>query len=184
MLSQPYNATNRTDLLSAARKIGNILGSLNGLMKLKLPPSNAVLEPPKPPVVEEKPLTFSQNTVPTPQAIQTYVAPAPAPIQSAVINESESKTVQSNVTATPAQASIIEPEEEEEEDNQPVVEPLPEEEASQFPIKVKITRNYNNYKIRYIYYIFTVIINNLNNKISFGFFFFFFYFFKAPWFWF
>jgi len=104
ILSQPYTASTKTDLLSAAKKIGNLLGSLNGLMKTKLPASNAVLEPPPPP---QKQIVMNEVSAP--------------------------QEVQENVVSAPAQATIIEPEEEEEE--QPEVEPLPQEEASQFPIK-------------------------------------------------
>jgi len=105
ILSQPYTASNKTDLLSAARKIGSLLGSLNGLMKTKLPASNAVLEPPPPP---QKQIVINQ--VDTPQEVQE------------------------NVVSTPTQATIIEPEEEEEEE-EPEVEPLQEDEAKEFPIK-------------------------------------------------
>jgi len=104
ILSQPYTASTKTDLLSAARKIGDLLGSLNGLMKTKLPASNAVLEPPPPP---EKQIVMNQVDTP--------------------------KEVQENVVSTPNQATIIEPEEEEEE--QPEIEPLQEDEAKEFPIK-------------------------------------------------
>jgi len=108
MLSQPYNASTKTDLLSAARKIGSLLGSLNGLMKTKLPVSNAVLEPPPPP---QKQIVV--NEVAAPQEVQANVATAPAP----------------------AQATIIEPEEEEEEEEAPEIEELSQEEAKEFPIK-------------------------------------------------
>jgi len=106
-------------LLSAARKIGSLLGSLNGLMKTKLPVSNAVLEPPPPP---QKQIVV--NEVAAPQEVQANVATAPAP----------------------AQATIIEPEEEEEEEEAPEIEELSQEEAKEFPIKVKI-RKRNIYNI-------------------------------------
>ncbi|ORX82343.1 Vinculin/alpha-catenin [Anaeromyces robustus] len=107
ILSQPYSASNKTDLQSAARKLGSILGSLNSIMKTKLPPAPAVLEPPEKPVIQERPI----------------VSNVPAP-----------ETVKTNVASTPTQATILEPEEEEEEE-QPEVEPLQQEEAKAFPIK-------------------------------------------------
>jgi len=106
ILSQPYRASNKTDLQSAARKLGDLLGSLNGIMKTKLPPSQAVLEPPQKPVIEERPII---SNIPDPETVKT------------------------NVASTPIEATIIEPEEEEEP--QPEVEPLQQEEAKAFPIK-------------------------------------------------
>ncbi|ORX60207.1 Vinculin/alpha-catenin [Piromyces finnis] len=117
ILSQPYHASNKTDLLGAVRKLGDILGSLNGIMKLKLPQNNSILEPPTPPVIEEKPIIISQNVIPQSQTVQCNVTMAhtPAPVQATIIEP--------------------EPEPEPEEDDQPEIEPLPQEEASQFPIK-------------------------------------------------
>jgi len=109
ILSKPYNASNKTDLQAAAKKISTLLGSLNGLMKTKLPPCQAITEPPTPPVIEQRPIVVNQSSVPQPQPVQ------------------------SNEASTPVEAKIIEPEEEEEE--QPEVEPLPQEEAKEFPIK-------------------------------------------------
>jgi len=114
LLSQPYTAAEKNDLISAARRIGGLLGALNGLMKLKLPQSPSVTEPPKPPVIEEKPITIQQSNVPLPEPVKTATAKVEAP----------------------AQATIIEAEPEpEEEEPQPEVEPLSQEESNQFPIK-------------------------------------------------
>jgi len=119
LLSEPYNASDNTDLLGAAKKLSGLLGALNGLMKLKIPNSTTVTEPPKPPVIEEKkPIVVKQSNVPLPEPIKP----------------STSKTQESSKPV------IIEPEPEPEpepEEPMPEIEPLSQEESKEFPIKVK-----------------------------------------------
>jgi hypothetical protein len=117
LLSEPYNASDNTDLLGAAKKLSGLLGALNGLMKLKIPNSTTVTEPPKPPVIEEKkPIVVKQSNVPLPEPIKP----------------STSKTQESSKPV------IIEPEPEPEpepEEPMPEIEPLSQEESKEFPIK-------------------------------------------------
>jgi len=116
LLSEPYSASSKDNLVDAARRISGLLSALNGIMKLKLPQSNTVTELPSPPVIEEKPIVVQKSNVPLPEPIKFSV----------------------DKTPETCKATIIEPEPEpepEKEEEEPVIEPLSQEESNQFPIK-------------------------------------------------